>query len=455
MKRFFNLVMAVAATMILASSCNNEPINEPVPDNNVNFTATQFTGAHMGLGESGMYMVMLSDAEELHSYVFTLYNKLGEVDENGFVTIPSGTYTSSENQGDFTVYSVAMYTDYSGGTEDPKRVTFTESTVVVSDNKLVLTAVIEDVTHVVTYEGSLTMRADLPDDDVDLVVDHAYAYYTKGTSEENVDKFKLFISDLGHDQDGRVLPNGTYYRVTLSVEKLDPNATIAIPAGRYEIGGESSAVGSITDAMYYRFGDTVSESAESDLINSGYLIVNEDGSIEASFDMYFSRATHNISFTGEIEILENTIPTEAPYSTLTSDKECDLSNNSLSIWYYGDVYGVGYHSWIISIYTDNTAGDNLMIEILCGTDKQANISGNYTVSNSKQEYTALPGYFDGFTLTNSWYYYHATALDISEYAPIVSGNIDIQSNSGLYTITFDFYDDLENHITGSYTGRLL
>ena len=176
MKRFFNLVMAVAATMILASSCNNETVDEPVDDNTFYLTATQFTGLHKGLGKSGMYMVMLSDAEELHNYVFTLYNKLGEVDENGFVTIPSGTYTSSEYQGDFTVYSVAMYTDYSGGTEDPKRATFTESTVVVSDNKLVLTAVIEDVTHVVTYEGELSMLADIPDSDVDLVADHAYAY---------------------------------------------------------------------------------------------------------------------------------------------------------------------------------------------------------------------------------------------------------------------------------------
>lgn len=407
----------------------------------------------MGLGKSGMYIVMLSDEENVHSYVFTLYNKMGEIDDNGNVTIPSGTYTQSEESGDYSIAPHSQYTDNSEGAENSKTAKFTEATVVVSENKLVLTTFIEGVKHVVTYNGPLSMRADLPEPNVDFVANHAYAYYAGSTSEENVAKFKLFLSDIGHDEKGNVLPNGTYYRFTLCVNKLDTNADIAIPAGRYEIGNTGSATGYATDdAVYYKFGENTSEAADNDMISSGYITVNEDGSIEASLVMYFSGATHTVTFSGEVDILENTMPSEAPYSTLTSDKVCNLSNNSFSCYYNDKSYGNGYQSWMISIYPENSVGDNLMLEILCGTDKDADITGKYTVSNSMEEYTALPGYVDGFTLMSSWYYYRDNALHVSEYAPIVDGWIEIQKNDeGNYTITFNVYDDLNNNITGTYT----
>lgn len=318
-----------------------------------------------------------------------------------------------------------------------------------------MTTLIEGVTHVVTYNGALSMPADLPEPNVDFEAKYAYAYYNESTNEDGVAKFKLFLSDLGRDNNGNVCPNGIYYRLTLSVDKLDPNAEVAIPAGRYEIDETSTAPGCITDAVYYKFGETVSETVDYDSIDSGYLIVKEDGSIEASFDMYFSGATHNVTFSGEVEILDSTILSGAPYSTLKSDKECDLSNHSLSIWNNGDVYNVGCHSWTISITPEDTVGDNLMIEILCGTDDDADISGKYTISDSMAEYTIVPGYVDGFTLKSSWYYYEASALNISEIAPVVGGWIDVQAgDNGLYTITFNLFDDKGNNITGTYSNAV-
>ena len=441
--------MAFVATMILFSSCDKDSTFDPEQDNTVNFTPAKFTGGHMSIGKSGFYIVMLSDEEDIHSYIFTLYNKLGEVDENGNVAIPSGTYTLAAGGEDYSIAPHSQYTDKSEGAENSKTVQFTEATAVVSENKLVLTAVIEGVKHVVTYNGSLSMRADLPEPDVDFVANHAYAYYAATTSAENVAEFKLFLSDIGRGENGNILPNGSYYRLTLCVEKLDSNAEIAIPAGRYEIGKTSYAVGYATNAMYYKYGENASEAIESNVITSGYLTVNEDGSIEASLDMT-NGATHTITFTGDVDILENTMPSEAPYSTLTSDRVCDLSNHSFSCYDNGKSDGTGYQSWMISIYPENSVGDNLMLEILCGTDKNTDISGKYTISNSLDEYTAFPGYVDGFTLMSSWYYYRENALNISEYAPIVDGWVEIQENEeGTYTITFDVYDDLNNNITGS------
>ena len=452
MKNFFKLAMVFVATMILASSCDKESIHDPGDENTVNFTATKFVGGHMVFGKSGMYIVSLSDEENIHSYIFTLNNNICEADDNGYVTIPSGTYTQSGATGNYTIAEYAVYTDKSEGAEIPTNTTITGLTVEVTENKIVMTTTIEGVTHIVTYNGPLSMPGDLPDPNIDFAANKAYAYYTESTSEENAAKFKLFLSDKGRDEKGNVLPNGIYYRLTLSVDKLDSIADVAIPAGRYVISDTSSAPGYIADARYYKFGEDASEAVDNDFITSGYLIVNEDGSIEASFDMYFSDATHNVTFSGDVEILENTIPSEAPYSTLTSNKVCNLSNHSFSCYYGKETYGSDYQSWTISIYPENYVGDEIAFEILYGTDGDTNISGKYTISNSLNEYTAIPGYVEGFTLMSSWYYHRANALHISDYAPIVEGWVEIQTNDdGNYTITFDVYDDLNNNITGTYT----
>ena len=151
-------------------------------------------------------------------------------------------------------------------------------------------------------------------------------------------------------------------------------------------------------------------------------------------------------------MLDSTMLSEPPYSTLKSDKECDLSNHSLSIWSNGDVYNVGYHSWTVSITPENSVGDNLMIEILRGADENADISGKYTISNSMEDYTIVPGYVDGFTLMSSWYYYEASALNITNIAPIDDGWIEIQAgDNDVYTITFELSDDKGNKIVGTYS----
>lgn len=447
MKTFFNFVMAITATMLLTSSCNKAPMNEPGRGNTVNITATKFIGIHFTVGGSNSYMVTLSDEEGVHNYVFSLYSQLGEIDDNGYVTIPFGTYTSSEDYGDYRVGGYCIYVDMSEGAENPKSVDLTESTVVVAEDKIVLTTVVEGVTHVVTYNGAPSMPADLPEPDVNFEAKYAYAYYTDNTSDDNIALFQLYLSDLGCEEDGNALPNGTYYELVMVVKKLGPNAEIAIPAGKYEIGDTSSAYMYIEDAEYYKFGELLSERADHDYISSGTLTVNADGSIEASFDMKFSGSTHNVSFSGDIEILENMIPAEAPYSTLTSDKECDLSNHSINIWYGDSSYG-GYQSYLVSISSNNIIGDNIGFQIL--RDHGDELSGKYTVSESVTEFAVVPGYVDGFSLNSSWYYQKANYMFTSEFAPIVGGWVEIQvTDNDVYTVTFDVYDDLNNNITGT------
>ena len=115
MKKFFNLVMAFAATMVLVSSCKEEtePKPAPEPDNSVRLTATVLTGSHMSFSGSDTYIIMLSDEGNIHSYLCSLKNCTGEIDENGYVTVPSGTYKMSAEGGEFTIATYAMYLDQS------------------------------------------------------------------------------------------------------------------------------------------------------------------------------------------------------------------------------------------------------------------------------------------------------------------------------------------------------
>ena len=167
--------------------------------------------------------------------------------------------------------------------------------------------------------------------------------------------------------------------------------------------------------------------------------------------MMLSGSTHTVTYSGDVEILENTIPSEPPYSNLTADKVCDLSNHDFTCLDMGDSYNTGFQTWTISLYGNDGMGDHMVFELLAGEYGKSDIFGKYTVSDSMGEYTALPGYIEGFDLMNSWYYYKQYSTNITEYAPVVSGWIEIsEDNDGAVIVSFDVYDDLGNNITGSW-----
>ena len=428
------------------------PEPEPeVPDNNVYFTATTLMGMHMSYGSSNVdsYVVAFSDEEQTYSYQLALYNTLGEVDDKGYVTLPSGTYTLGDTIEEFIMasYSCLIVKDSTGANS----FSFTEATLEVTETQTILTAVIEGVTHVMTFNGPISIMADLPEPPVDFEASYAYAYYA-AQKDGKLGIFKLYLSDLGLDANGNNQANGTYYEFTILISSLDSGAEIAIPAGTYEIKNYSSEPGVISNGDYYKHGENAQEIADSDMISGGYLTINEDGTIEGECEMMFSGATHTLKYSGDIEILENVIPSEPPYSTLTADKVCDFSKHGLSYMDMGDAYNTGCQTWTVSISGNDASGDHVVFELLAGEYGKSDLFGRYTVSDTMGEYTALPGYVDGFTLMNSWYYYRPSIADISDFAPVVSGWVEISENTdGTVTIAFDVCDDQNNNITGSWT----
>ena len=435
-----------------------------LPDNNVYFTATSFVGMHMSFGASiTSYVVQLSNIGQDENgntipgtifYQLALYNVLGEVDDEGYVTLPSGTYTHDNSMAEFTIASHSNHYTVNSDGSNNKTSTFDEATLVVTEAQSILTAVIEGVTHIVTYNGPIRMIADLPAEPVDLEAHHAYAYYSNdiyGTGE--VDLFVLYLSDLGLDADGKEIPNGTYYKIDLLVNSLEPGAETAIPAGTYKINPLASTVGSALSGDYYKLDESGNDVTESGTIWGGYITINEDGTIIAEYEMLISGAVHTVTFSGEIKFVESDMPTESPYSTLTEDKDCDFSNHILSYTKGSYPHETGCETWSVLLAEMENKGDHVSFELLGGEYGKTDIFGKYTVSDSMGAYTILPGYISGFSLSNSWYYYRDNPKHISGYAPIVNGWVEItDNNDGTATLTFDVYDDLNNHITGTWTG---
>ena len=466
MMKYRSLLSLVLTLPLLIISCDKEPLSEPdqdvnteqpepepkpeVPDNNVYFTATAFDGMHMASVSSDLdaYMVFFSNDDYTISYGLVLSNILGEIDDESYVTVPSGTYTLGDGVTAFTIADYSYYVVSSSDGSDYNSFSFDEATLVVSETQSILTAVIEGVTHIMTYNGPLRMEADLPAPPVSFEASCAYAYYTAGI-------YKLYLSDLGLDADGNEQANGTYYEFSILVDSSAPKAENSIPAGTYEIDGLNSEPGTISGGDYYKYGASANEIIDSDLIWGGHLIINEDGKIEAECTMLLSGSTHTVTYSGDIEILASTIPTEPPYSTLTADKVCDFSNHGIMGTDRGDAYNTGYQTFAISLSGNDGMGDHVMFELLAGEVGSSDIYGKYTVSDSMEAYTVLPGYVKGFTLMSSWYYYKQNAANVTEYAPVVSGWVEIIKNDDdTVTVEFDVYDDLNNNITGSWTSSL-
>jgi hypothetical protein len=171
-----------------------------------------------------------------------------------------------------------------------------------------------------------------------------------------------------------------------------------------------------------------------------------------------SGATHKVTYNGgDIVIYDNSSSEggetgDDPYSTLTSDWNCNLSAHTLYYESYGDWYEVGYQNWLIAIMPNSQEGDFVQFDLLAGADSFTSFAGKYTISDLLKAYTAYPGYIDdeGY-LAGAWYYKE----DGVTLAPFVDGWVEVVDNGdNTYSVEFDVWDDADFNITGSWTGEI-
>ena len=110
-------------------------------------------------------------------------------------------------------------------------------------------------------------------------------------------------------------------------------------------------------------------------------------------------------------------------------------------------------NWTFAIMPDGGAGDFVQFDVLAGANSTTDFCGEYTISNSYEAYTSLPGEidWDGY-MVGAWYY----TEDGYTMAPFVDGTMSVVDNGdGTVTVEFDVYDDCDNNLTGSWTGAIL
>ena len=452
---------------------------EPDPADGVVFEAKILTGEYYGeyyTPNAGNYYIFFSDngfSEDGNLLTNSIYYQLdvyGALYEgeavNGYIPLPAGTYTLDVNDTMAVGTIGASYSCYikTGASAIDVEVELDAAELVVNeDGSCVLTVMIEDVKHTVTFSGESTIsdkrEVNQGAENVEMAANFAYAYYygdqyTPGTA----DNFYLFLSDVGVDADGWELPNGTYYRFDLYSELVNKEEGLAIPYGTYTL--DSGTMDPYTISMgysaYYVMDDAGWDYAVSGAPIAGTVVVDETG---VTAHIMVNGGWHTVTYEGGITIVDAASGGEGggegdgPYSTLWEDTQCNFDDHTLYYAYYSDYYEVGYMNWTFAVMPNDGEGDFVQFDVLAGADSTTNFFGEYAINDSYEAYTSYPGYidWDGY-MVGAWYY----TDDGYTMAPFVDGTMSVVDNGdGTVTVEFDVYDDCDNNITGSWTGKML
>ena len=455
-----------------AKEINNE-------NDEVVFEAQILTGEYYGdyyTPNAGNYYIFFSDYGFTEDgslltnsiyYQLDLYGELYEGEAvNGCIPLPAGTYTLDKNDtmAVGTIgYSYSCYMK-TNSSEIEVEVYFDEAVLgVEEDGSCTLTAVVEGVKHIVTFNGESSIadrrEVNTGGDNVEMEAGYADAtYYGDQYSPGVADNFYFFLSDKGFDADGWELPNATYYRFDLFSNIVNPEEGLAIPYGTYTIDNGSSepfTIGAQYSA-YYIMDSEGWDYAVSSAITSGTVTISEDGVVA---DLMIAGAHHVVTFSGDILVTDASSGGgeggggEGPYSTLWEDYRCNFDDHTLYYAYYSDYYEVGYMNWTFAVMPNDGEGDFVQFDVLAGADSTTNFFGEYAINDSFEAYTSYTGYidWDGY-MVGAWYY----TEDGYTMAPFVDGTMSVVDNGdGTVTVEFDVYDDCDNNITGSWTGAML
>ena len=217
----------------------------------VRFTADQMVGVYYGNQYSETYNIGLfltdigfEDGYALAGgtyYMLDLYTATEPtLDEEGWMTIPEGTYTydGTDSTEDMTLgYSYsAFFKITDDGTAYEEQANYETAELVVTANSVTLTAYVNGVKHIATYNGGNKFFAgaslELPGGEI-VATSLVGEYY--GTQYSATYNYNIYLSDKGYDNEGYALADGYY--ISLDLYGLEPTMDaqgyINIPVGTY------------------------------------------------------------------------------------------------------------------------------------------------------------------------------------------------------------------------------
>ena len=454
-----------------------------LPTEPVNLTVDIMVGEYYGteFSDSHSYFVILSDLgydDEGYAlpggtyYQLDLYGPEGVVDADGYISIPAGTYSVdlSDSMTDWTMssYYSGFYKISADGTSYDARAGFESGEAVVTENGITLSVFVGGVQHTVVYNGPTKLYAGeygggetpTPGEDTEFTAYVATGtYYGDEYTPGVADNYYFYLSDIGFDADGYAQAGGTYYRFDIYAPIT---SDMTITPGTYYIDiNDTLGLGTVSAyySAYFKVNGDASDYEVVDYPVGGFITFNADNTIYAEVE-FESGATHKVSFSGDIVIMDGTAGSGGEdggedgdsLSMLEGDYTCAFDHHTLVYEGYGDYYGIGLQNWVLSIApNDGENGDCVQFDILAGADS-TDFAGTYAINDSFGSYTAYPGEVSGGYLVGSWYY----SGDYSVMAPFIDGTLWVTNNgNGTYTVAFSLYDDAYNFIEGTWTGEAL
>ncbi len=171
-------------------------------------------------------------------YMVDLYGIKPVIDDEGYLTVPAGTYTfdAEDTQAEWTVgnYYSGYFAIDSAAEYYSAQAKLDNATVVVTENSVVIDCVIKGRNHKVTYNGAPKVFVGVPVKDATVEAKYIIGeYYANQYSVAY--NYMIYLSDLGFTSDNQVLGGGSYYSLDLyGVEpNIDAEGNLTIPAGTY------------------------------------------------------------------------------------------------------------------------------------------------------------------------------------------------------------------------------
>ena len=157
-----------------------------------------------------------------------------------------------------------------------------------------------------TYEGvveAMDPKAGLPTEDVNLVAEFCQGEYY-GTQWSTTHNYWVTLSDIGFDEEGYALANGTYYQLDLyGLEGVvDAEGYILIPAGTYTFDADDTmaewTIGNYYSG-YFKVDSTGTAYAAKGTLEGGNLVVTENG---MTLTATIGGVQHTVVYNGEPKI---------------------------------------------------------------------------------------------------------------------------------------------------------
>ena len=247
----------------------------------------------------------------------------------------------------------------------------------------------------------------------------------------------------------------TYYRFDIySKQSTDASAPV-LPQGVFAYDYLNSGVGDTFGDFYsVRMETFENGSYKETKIEDGVIIITEN-KFEAILKMVDGKV-HRVVYEGSLELGYIEVPAPDYYSTLTEDLIFNHTEGTIRLNYFGDYYGIGASSWIVSLVMPGTNinGDYFILDIVTGSDafEASNIVGTYTCVEEADaaKNTFIKGTYSG-GFVSSWYFvavdnYYGT----DDVAPITDGTITIREEGIKFVVEFDCVDDNGHKIAGTF-----